>query len=809
MLLKRPPVPVANGAPVMKWTWMGCLHSSAIVALDPRKSRSSAADSNEHPRPVPSRISVASPRTPSHRNVFKSSELSAGDNDVTNADGGHDHPRRTLQRTSPDHAGRPTMYVFRSSADGVNVGVDYFRTNFTDGTSANTACNLGEEQNKYRTVGPVDKSIVAGPGDDGTQWAGVGESRSDTPADTGAYAMALHGEQLQPAFGAPVPRMISFTDGEFIFGPIDERALEFERLELLTGDKLPGRPADEATCTCPVTGFDVRERHSDASPFGSPDGQGQLTSPGAGNVAMSNLTPHSTESHTGTPEDGKLISAPGEKPAPDEGKETDADDGDEQKIAPSPPVETTDADAGYERWSRFENGNISPPAGGNCATDTDTGRDGRTAKRLTRGDEIEEIFQQLNQSLKANVTKGASGGSDEKLPDALPSYGAAIGQLVENVPVIDSILDDLLAFSKQLLRKQQLAESERQRVMAKRQPSPSPPPAKTSPIDTEVNANREPAHLTEINDDNLINLLAVGDDAGRKEPDDRGDAVDKSHHNEREDNGGQGSERPGVSIGRENENAKKPMANSDRNSNQRPGFAFEHEPGGATGPTPREDVFSNVAIFNWNPLDVYQQHGLFMIDPRFAPADMRATSPSFHPKASPSHPMVEEEVDTRYTTVNDENDSVTRRLHRQPGVSIDRSSDSEIDNPDTGDNFIPTTDVKFPLQHSRLHDKNRFPATNASSVAATDWKMNTCRNYCQPSDDPLTTTSTAVEHDQLDKIVQMNQVLHVFDACHARYPLDGRAGGKVQAENTAPTTATTTLQSNCNPPAEGMSSSLV
>lgn len=34
--------------------------------------------------------------------------------------------------------------------------------------------------------------------------------------------------------------MISFTDGEFIFGPFDERSLEFGRFELLSDKRGPG-----------------------------------------------------------------------------------------------------------------------------------------------------------------------------------------------------------------------------------------------------------------------------------------------------------------------------------------------------------------------------------------------------------------------------------------------------------------------------------------------------------------------------------------------------------------------------------------
>uniref|UniRef100_A0AAG5D809 Zasp-like motif domain-containing protein n=1 Tax=Anopheles atroparvus TaxID=41427 RepID=A0AAG5D809_ANOAO len=775
------------------------------------------------------------------------SEQCAGDNDVTNAGGGHDQPRRSraLQRTPlPDGSqrnvshpgalgteektsfdGRATLCVVRSRtpAPGVNVGSDYFRTNFTAGepslTNANTVRNLGEEQNKYRTGTMVDKSI----GDDRGRQCSSAANRSDLPTDAGAYAKAL-GEQLQPPASAPVPRMISFTDGEFIFGPIDERALEFERFELLS-DGLAPRTVGEGSCTCSMTGFDEHERKSDPptppSRHGSPE---QLASPGApsadaaGTDVMSNLSARTPESNPGDPEDRKLICAT--RVQVNEEKEAHVgtgggDDGGQNIAAFPTTIERPDANPRYERWARFENGNISPPPAGNNATDTS---DGRSSKRLTRGDEIEEIFQQLNQSLKANVTKGASGGSNEKLHDALApaSFGGAIGQLVENVPVIDSILDDLLTFSKQLLRKQQLAQ-ERQRLAAA--VSTERPPTEAAIAETTDGlASRAKAQLAEINDDNLINLLADGNDAGKEDVDDRRDAVDKSRNNEREDNDSDAAthrERPGGSIEGENENAKTP-ANNDQHSNQLhgPGDASVEEDENWNVPAPQEDIFTNVAIFNWNPLDVYQQHGLFMIDPRFALADMRAVSPA-HPHSSEPPlrplPIVPEELDTPDTGDDEKNDSDTRRPHQQPGASIASDGLVKEHERDAINNSLTmaadeVANVKFPLHQTRAHGQS-FPAAPAtSSVAAANWKMNTCRNYCQDSDDPLTTTGsdrqTIVEHDQRDKIVQMNQVLHVYDACHVRYPLDGSDGNGTQEEHCPRATTATTPATN--EPTEGI-----
>uniref|UniRef100_A0A182LZF0 Zasp-like motif domain-containing protein n=1 Tax=Anopheles culicifacies TaxID=139723 RepID=A0A182LZF0_9DIPT len=411
----------------------------------------------------------------------------------------------------------------------------------------------------------------------------------------------------------------------------------------------------------------------------------------------------------------------------------------------------------YTRWARFENGNISPPSVENEQT-----ADNRKqllpiadpTKRRTRGEEIEDIFQQLNHSLKANATRKDTSDADGE--DT--ATRTTLGQLVENVPVIERILDDLLTFSKQLLEQKHYLEAKKSIDDANAQDATV---TELNPLD-----NRGPAPQAEINDDNLINLLPPGNDLDVQEAsDDDGRNVPnaKSHNNEPTDRAARGV--PGASI-----EGDEKSANNDANSNQPGDFGggssvHEHDDDDCSAQqAQQEDLFTNVAIFNWNPLDVYQQHGLFMIDPRFALADMRAISPV--PTSTPLHgpsihplPTVPEEMDTGAVA----NDQTIAIDHAQvPGVSIENQS---------AKNYNTVVDCEQ-AGSMEMHTA----AANASKTSAPDWKMDACHNYCSPSVDPMATagSSPAVNYpagDNVDKIVQMNQVLHFYDSSHVHYPL--------------------------------------
>uniref|UniRef100_A0A182FD71 Uncharacterized protein n=1 Tax=Anopheles albimanus TaxID=7167 RepID=A0A182FD71_ANOAL len=476
-------------------------------------------------------------------------------------------------------------------------------------------------------------------------------------------------------------RVISFTDGEYIFGPFDERSREFEQFEFLSSKFAP-RPA--STCS-PVNGS-----------FGD--------------------TGPSDHQHDG---EGRS------------GSNDEADDGagsedDQQKIA----TEQHHPDgASYGRWARFENGNISPTA---QPPPTCEGPDSHEAKRLTRGDEIEEIFQQLNQTLKENVTRPEPAvSSDDQC------------QLVENVPVIESILDDLLTFSRRLDQ------------------DPGPGPGHET-FGAPHGANRADAPLTEMNDDNLINLLA--DDG-----DNEGDTG--ARHNATDGDKSRNGCGPGASIERspsllDGEPNEKRSINNGEVDNQFHRVTLDNAPA-----RQQEDIFTNVAIFNWNALDAYQQHGLFMIDPRFALADMRAMPPVAHDGGAgtmSSLPTVPEEPAEQLGSIND--NSAQRA---PPGVSI--STTAAVNDPVKNDSAAPVTldginNSTIVTVNAEVGHRNAVPAATTANQpyhgdgggcqpVSCDRNVNTCHNDRDHE-----------AHDGSDKIVQMNQLLHFYDACHVRYP---------------------------------------
>uniref|UniRef100_A0A182Q6U7 Uncharacterized protein n=1 Tax=Anopheles farauti TaxID=69004 RepID=A0A182Q6U7_9DIPT len=385
-------------------------------------------------------------------------------------------------------------------------------------------------------------------------------------------------------------RMISFTDGEFIFGPFDERSLEFGRFELLND-----HTAGEAEAMTAVDEPTEQE----------------------GKIIVTTL-PAAASSPT-----DRGIDAENNEP----------DDGGRQIAIRSDTTPTANAED-YRRWARFENGNVSPPLPQPPPTSRPSSPSSvltanETAKRRTRGEDIEDIFEQLNHSLKVD---GEETGDTSPVKETAPSKSALASQLVENVPVIERILDDLLTFSKQLLeQKQQLVERAKE----------------TDTVDANTAGNHVMAPAAKTNDDNLINLSASDDDAV---------GIDKSY------------EGPGVSIDGEDKN----LVNNDDN-----------HAGDVSAVPQREDPFANVAIFNWNPLDVYQQHGLFMIDPRFALADMRAAIPC-----------------TTLPTVPEEIDSNNRTCLEKTFPISDPSSTSELKTPALDCKMSPTSNV--PMSTDRV-----------------------------------------------------------------------------------------------------------
>uniref|UniRef100_A0A182XMH4 Zasp-like motif domain-containing protein n=1 Tax=Anopheles quadriannulatus TaxID=34691 RepID=A0A182XMH4_ANOQN len=585
---------------------------------------------------------------PSHRDrcqpTVGSGAAGAGDNDVnahptrcpTRFGSGSPEPTSCSQRDDANPYRTVTGESFRSPTPpsvpaSSNVDVDYFKTNLTADKPRDASANSRAHHHfDHRWAGaPRDKSIDPSPCHSGAENSAPARSERGTDAvDT----------PVRPA------RMISFTDGEFIFGPFDERTLEFGRFELLSDKR----------------------------------GQGAQTPAAPG--------------RTGSTDESLENGAPGDAERCNLAHSPSGEC--QQSRTPSPPTD-------YTRWARFENGNISPRA-----TTPSPGRDLTTnerqqstpasgapttepTRRQTRGEEIEHIFQQLNHSLKANAEDSEQSAATK----------ATLGQLVENVPVIERILDDLLTFSKQLLEQKQLLQERQESASggdaAAAQQEPGAPKRRAE--------NRAMAPRVEINDDNLINLLA-SDSSGGEEGKEMTPAIDDHDTPERTHSEGE---------------SKKCRANNGANNG--------NQPVGGELPPQREDPFTSVAIFNWNPLDVYQQQGLFMIDPRFALADMRAISPGPPPGTSsqsalfPLPTVPEEMVDS----VTDTENQTQRRTGQETGVAAPKTS---------------------------------------------DWKVNACHNYCPAGVDPTVAagSSNRQSGDNVDKIVQMNQVLHCNEPDHVR-----------------------------------------
>lgn len=232
-----------------------------------------------------------------------------------------------------------------------------------------------------------------------------------------------------------------------------------------------------------------------------------------------------------------------------------------------PPAATS-----YHRWVRFENGNIHPPS-------TPLTRVPTPYPSPTRDDGDEAIFDRFAEQLK--------GSRSQDQDESEESVGP-----IENVPLIDAVLDDLLMFSKSLTA-------------------------------DDGAKGRAAAKIVEINDDNLINLLADDDNAASGATGANEDSS-KETTTGKKDSAGLGKSLPSKPLlGSANSDDVVDGEKCDQNANEaRKRWDVSSE----DNYLKREDIFANVAIFNWNPLDVYQHHGLFMIDPRFALADLHATT---------------------------------------------------------------------------------------------------------------------------------------------------------------------------------------
>ncbi|EAT40898.1 AAEL007407-PB [Aedes aegypti] len=394
-------------------------------------------------------------------------------------------------------------------------------------------------------------------------------------------------------------RFVSFTDGEFIFGPYDARSEEFQRFDLWDGD------------------FHKRQdRHchhhrscKKRSPSGTSDGSTNSSSTLCleCHCQRSSVTSSETLKEAETP---KLLQKL--KPSQVENyDDTMKNAGNHPTLLQSPSVPLVPAT--YERWVHFDNGNISPPPAADQHRSPTPVRIPTPYPSPIHSGEPDDQPQ-----CHQNVFDQFAAAFDEHQPQSKP----ASVDFVENVPLIDAVLDDLLTFSKTLVLRQS--------------------PVLSCPRDFPLAKEREEAKIVEINDDNLINLLADDDDnsIATKGVDEtgRGLASERKTLPSKQDS----TEDDASGLGWQQENSGNesfPEGKCDLNANE-----------GRTQLEPKdhnrsaddskdvidnylstrrnhEDIFANVAIFNWNPLDVYHQHGLFMIDPRFALADLHATIP--------------------------------------------------------------------------------------------------------------------------------------------------------------------------------------
>ncbi|XP_062552559.1 uncharacterized protein LOC134217767 isoform X2 [Armigeres subalbatus] len=548
-------------------------------------------------------------------------------------------------------------------------------------------------------------------------------------------------------------RFVSFTDGEYIFGPYDARSEEFQRFDLWDGD-FHKRQHCHRCRPC-------KKR----SPSGTPDGS-------AGSVCSSSSTLcpecHCRRSSATSIETLREVEEPPENDAPkspqqqqQQRKANQVENYDDTpRNVPAgnePPQESS-----YRRWVRFENGNIGPPR-----TTVDQHRSPTPARiptpypsppRTMDAEADDHTPEQRHQDVFDQFTAAL---------EHQPQPGPPPVDLVENIPLIDAVLDDLLTFSKTLVLRQNPASC-----------------AGDLPLALE----REEAKIVEINDDNLINLLADDDDnssatkvvgetnhglvvesgTGSKtlpsKPDLRKDDAgssgwhqensdDESFRVEKCDLNSNEQKRPQLESGqhhRSDDDSKDMIDNYlSKRRNQ-------------------EDIFTNVAIFNWNPLDVYHQHGLFMIDPRFALADLHATSPDTvrdgstfgQDDSTNKHPSAAPSVDDH--TRNDA--YLNSEKPTQPVAMQDADATAAIGK------AVRITDGADPSPV----DVNSF-ATQLETPALTD--EGCCRlleSHEIPNDSAGASRGSPAA------------VGHFYDSAHVEYPVRADLGGTIQQCHQSP-----------------------
>ncbi|XP_038114568.1 uncharacterized protein LOC6031090 isoform X2 [Culex quinquefasciatus] len=535
---------------------------------------------------------------------------------------------------------------------------DYFKTNLTDdkflNECVNTACNLSRDKSKHRQLNCSSPDSDHQPG------------QASNSLHKSIDAFLAHEQRGQDGSKNSVPgatadqttQQMSFTDGEYVFGPYDEHSEEFQHFNLWSSEFRQLRR------NCRHQQRTHRQIEGGGGGAGSDSSSGttlvppQATSHDGSSCSCSVIS--SSDTLREDLSENELAKTP-EWRQPSKQVENYDDDKDRPENVPAagnvPPAATS-----YHRWVRFENGNIHPPS-------TPLTRVPTPYPSPTRDDEDEAIFDRFAEQLKGSRSQ-----------DQDESVGP-----VENVPLIDAVLDDLLTFSKSLTA----ADGEKGRAAAK---------------------------IVEINDDNLINLLADDDNAASGATGANEDSSKETTTGKKDSAGLEKSLPSKPLLGSANSDDVVDGEKCDQNANE---AQTRWDMSSEDNYLKREDIFANVAIFNWNPLDVYQHHGLFMIDPRFALADLHATTvcnaddDQTRRKTDDAHSgnggddtAATDGADPSSANVN----SFATQRARQDGILLLESHKIPNDNrPSTGttvDHFYDSAHVEYPVRWPDLSLSN-------------------------------------------------------------------------------------------------------
>jgi len=411
------------------------------------------------------------------------------------------------------------------------------------------------------------------------------------------------------------------------------------------------------------------------------------------------------------------------------------------------------------RWVRFENGNISPPVTQPRAPRLPTPYPSPT---LEDEQGSRQIFDQF----------AAAMATDQQLEDQQRQHEhSRRPDLVENVPLIDAVLDDLLTFSKTLVLRQSCLESE----------------------DLALATGREEAKIAEINDDNLINLLADDDNSGAQVADGPGTEMPKGdaeraalwkslpskQYNEgeapeRQENSGDESFREEKCDWNVNEEQNQTeQGNQNRSVDDSKNVLNNY----LNTRRNQEDIFTNVAIFNWNPLDVYQQHGLFMIDPRFALADQHAAIPASDSAVA----------GRGQSNCLDQDDSYNKPSRTSNGSQ--KRNDAHLNSPKREQ----AANCEHPARHRDDDD-----AAAIGIVEITDG--------ADPSSENVNSFATQRAEDSAASLLESHKIPndraspavdHFYDSAHVEYPV--RSDLRLGMASDAPTSTTTTKECHQSP----------